>query len=225
MAEGVVAQVLKVPGLLQYASHLTYPAVFSKFGSTGNIMRRLTTALPVLLFAAAVSRADIQYNVDRTIGSTTAVGFIETNGDTGILLQPDIIDWDLTLTDGAFTWDLLGPRSGNNSVVYLRGFDLRATPTELLFNFGHNGTFLVQTNLFAGSTYYCDSTFDIAGACVPGESIVPGTFPGPGFANAPRSGIEVIGTTSSVPEPGYLPAVGLLLGVTMGMARRRRGRA
>jgi hypothetical protein len=189
-------------------------------------MRRLITALPSLLFAVAVSRADIQYNVDQTVGSATAVGFIETNGDTGIVLKGDIIDWNLTLTDGAFTWDLLGPLSGNNSVVYLRGFDLRATPTQLLFDFNDNGifqgAFLLQTKLFAGSTYYCDSTVDIAGACVPGESIVPGTFPGPGFANNPRSGIEVIGTTSTIPEPTYFPFVGLLLGVTMAMAGRLR---
>lgn len=188
-------------------------------------MRRLTTALPALLFAVSLSRADIQYNVDQTIGSATAVGFIETNRDTGILFQTNIIDWDLTLTDGTLTWDLLGPLSGNNSVVYLHGLDLRATPTELLFNFSHNGTFLLQTHLFAGSTYYCDSTFDIAGACVPGESIVPGTFPGPGFASTPRSGIEVIGTTSTIPEPAYFPAIGLLLGVIMVMARRLRSSA
>jgi hypothetical protein len=188
-------------------------------------MRRLTTALPALLFAVAVSRADVQYNVDQTIGSATAVGFIDTNGDTGILFAPDIIDWDLTLTDGALTWDLLGPLSGNNSVLYLRGFDLHATPTEILFNFNHNGTFLLQTNLFEGSTYYCDSTFDIAGACVPGESIVPGTYPGPGFASTPRSGVDVIGTTSSVssvPEPIYFPAVGLLLAATIALAGRLR---
>jgi hypothetical protein len=188
-------------------------------------MRRLITALPALLFAVAVSRADIQYNVDQTIGSATAVGFIDTNGDTGILFRPEIIDWDLTLTDGALTWDLLGPLSGNNSVLYLRGFDLRATPTQLLFNFSHNGIFLLQTNLFAGSTYYCVSTVDKAGACVPGESIVPGTFPGPGFANTPWSGIDVIGTTNAVPEPIYFPAVGLLLAATMALAGRLRSAA
>jgi hypothetical protein len=188
-------------------------------------MRRLITALPALLFAVAVSRADIQYNVDQTIGSATAVGFIETNGGTGILFRPEIIDWDLTLTDGSLTWDLLGPLSGNNSVLYLRGFDLRATPTQLLFNFSHNGIFLLQTNLFAGSTYYCVSTVDKAGACVPGESIVPGTFPGPGFANTPWSGIDVIGTTNAVPEPIYFPAVGLLLAATMALAGRLRSAA
>jgi hypothetical protein len=192
----------------------------------GIMMLRLTIALAALLFAVAVSKADIQYNVDQTIGSATVVGFIDTSRDTGILfLKNEIVDWNLTLTDGADSWDLLGPLSGNNSELYLLGFDLRATPTELLFNFSHPGIFLLQTktNPFSGSTYYCDdSTFDIAGACVPGESIVPGTYPGPGFANSPRSGVEVIGTvgtTSSIPEPGYFPVLALLLAAALTVRR------
>jgi hypothetical protein len=103
---------------------------------------RKTRIFPVLLLFAAigaptVAKADVAYAVDETVGAGSATGFITTNGTIGTLDSADILDWNLTLNDGTHPpVDLEGPASGNNSLVFLIGSDLTATPTQLLFDFG-----------------------------------------------------------------------------------------
>src|ERR1700686_4708189 len=55
------------------------------------------------------------YNVNDTVGAGSVTGFIQTDGDLGVLAQADITDWHLVLNDGTSTFDLFGPASGNNS--------------------------------------------------------------------------------------------------------------
>jgi hypothetical protein len=61
-------------------------------------------------FALATgARADIVYNISRTVGTASITGFIETDGNTGTLASTDILDWNLVLTNGAATLNLKGP--------------------------------------------------------------------------------------------------------------------
>jgi len=177
------------------------------------LARHTATVLISLLLGAVAAEADITYNVDRTIGSASAVGFIQTDGNTGTLSLSDIVDWNLNLINGPYSWDLEGPTSGNNSAVYLVGSDVTASATQLFFNFSgtDDGYFLFQTGPHNGDTYYCDATFN--GICVQGESITPTYYLGPGFANFPQTGNQVIGNVGRVPEPSYSLLLAVLLGL------------
>jgi hypothetical protein len=188
-------------------------------------VRTLLSVSLVLLTLAVTGKADIIYDVSRTVGTGTATGFITTDGNTGTLVAADIKDWNILMTVGATTFDLTGPLSGNDSVLYFQGADLTATSTNLLFNFSgvDNGVFLLQQGLFSGLTYYCDAA--AAGVCLQGESVVPGNvFDAATFQNVARSGNIVIGTatgTSSVPEPstGILLLTSLVAAAFVGRKR------
>jgi hypothetical protein len=188
-------------------------------------VRTLLSVSLVLLTLAVTGKADIIYDVSRTVGTGTATGFITTDGNTGTLVAADIKDWNILMTVGATTFDLTGPLSGNDSVLYFQGADLTATSTNLLFNFSgvDNGVFLLQHGLFSGLTYYCDAA--AAGVCLQGESVVPGNvFDAATFQNVARSGNIVIGTatgTSSVPEPstGILLLTSLVAAAFVGRKR------
>lgn len=151
--------------------------------------------------------------VSRLIVSLT--GFIETDGNTGVLGAGDFVDWSLLLNDGTNTYNLYGPLSGNNSSVYVSGIDTTATMTQLLFNFSgtDNGYLLFQygVGIHDGFHYYCDATF--SGICLAGETVAPAYYTQ--GQNVSRSGDVVIGT-ATVPEPGtcglMLTGLGLLLG-------------
>jgi hypothetical protein len=56
--------------------------------------------LSLALFGLSVSSANasVIYNVDRTIGSGTVTGFMETDGALGVLGASIITDWMLTLS-------------------------------------------------------------------------------------------------------------------------------
>ena len=86
-----------------------------------------------LLFVAATlaSASNITYNVNRTIGTGTVTGFIQTDGTVGTLTLANVTDWSLVLftpVQGSFS--LFGPSSGNNSVVWSTGGDISATSTN-----------------------------------------------------------------------------------------------
>ena len=107
------------------------------------------TILSAAIFASA---SPVIYNVDRIIGNGSVTGFIETDGATGLLTASDLVDWNLTTTDGTSTFTLLGPLSGHNSAVFAQGADTEAFGTFLLFNFSgiDNGAFLFPTRFVLG---------------------------------------------------------------------------
>ncbi len=94
----------------------------------------LPIALAVIMLPTIV-RADIQYNVNLSIGTGTVTGTITTDGNTGTLGLADFTDWNLTITDGANTANLTGPSSGNNSTASLNGSAVSATANNILFDF------------------------------------------------------------------------------------------
>ena len=79
------------------------------------------------------------YSVDIVDVGGSVTGTIQTDA-LGALNQLDITDWNLVLTDGASTGNLLGPLSGNNSIINLVGTDLTATASGLFFDFGDTTT-------------------------------------------------------------------------------------
>jgi len=166
------------------------------------------TLIVMLLGVAVCSASPITYSVARTIGVGSVSGFIETDGSLGVLSAGNVVDWNLVLNDGTYTFTLTGPLSRNNSVVFEQGADVTATATQLLFNFSgsDNGILLFQQGLFSGNTYYCDQAGSYA--CFTGETVVANNV----FLTyqlASRSGNVVIGNAGSpVPEPGTLMMFG-----------------
>lgn len=147
----------------------------------------------------------ITYDVSQTIGDGTVTGTIQTDGATGTLTAADFTDWDLLLADGLNTITLLGPVSGDNSVIGIFGTDVTATSTDLFFNFSgsDNGYLIFQLgSLFTSASYWCSSagTPDICGQ---GETDSPGNNNEGGSTSALLTGNDVIGTAeTSAPEPG-----------------------
>jgi len=183
----------------------------------------LSAALVLVLFASVLGYANtITYSVNRTVGTGSVTGFIETDGTLGVLGPSNIVDWSLALyapTSSPTTFDLYGPLSGNNSGVYMAGSDTTASTTQLLFNFSgsDNGYLLFQSGPHDGYHYYCDATF--SGICLQGETDAPQYFTS-GQTTTP-SGNVVIGTASAVPEPASLALLGSGILAAAGAVRRR----
>jgi len=191
----------------------------------------------VFVFSLAfTARADITYDVSRTVGTASVTGFIETDGNTGVLAITDIVDWNLVLTNGAATLHLTGPLSGNNSVDSNSavGADLTANSTDLFFNFGAaDASYLLfqTTGLFgSGDQYYCDAATNQNFVCAAGEDIVPISVFGPTYAHSgPLAGNQIIGAVpgggGAVPEPSSVLLMStVLLGIGF-LARKRIARA
>ena len=173
----------------------------------------------ILSAATLASATPITYNVNRVIGAGSVTGFIETDGVMGVLSAADFVDWNLLLYDGTSMYDLTGPLSGNNSVVFVQGADTEAFNTYLLFNFSgiDNGIFLFQQGLFSGNHYYCDSSQP--GPCFPGETVVPISVT-VGYQNEDQHGVMMIGNEAgTTPEPGT--CVLALTGVGLAIHGRR----
>ena len=203
--------------------------------------------LAILLLAcggASLCRADdITYNVNLTIGSATVTGFIETDGTIGPYTQgteppPEFVDWNLQLTEGTSTVDLLGPLSGSNSTanvedLYGHGV-LSATPTQLLYDFGGGYAFFSFYTPVSNTDLACSAecsylNFDDEGTgytgSLGGEALSVDDGPNV-YVNL--SGEQVIGTASAsaTPEPGTFTLLGSgLLGLYSILRKRTRRRA
>ncbi len=91
------------------------------------------------LSAAWATAGNIIYTVNDPIGQGSVTGTITTDGTTGTIGSAHITDWNLLLSDGTHTFDLLGPLSGNNSAD--QGGGLIASATLLQFDFSSGNTF------------------------------------------------------------------------------------
>ena len=101
-------------------------------------MRLSTLGMLVLAMCTVIvgsSHAGPIYNVDRSIGVGSVTGTLETDGTLGVFALSNVIDWNLTVSDGVTAVDLFGPLSGANSVSGSVGGVALATPTDIFFDF------------------------------------------------------------------------------------------
>jgi hypothetical protein len=88
------------------------------------------------------------YGVDISAAAgATITGYIETDGTLGPILPGNITDWNLVISQGTATFDVLGPMSGDNSWVTahgawigIGGWPVIATPTTLQFDYSTIGS-------------------------------------------------------------------------------------
>jgi hypothetical protein len=186
----------------------------------------LSAALALILSPTGLLAGEITYDLNAPlIAGSTATGTITTDGDIGTIGVTDIVDWNITLTDGAGTFDLTGPLSGNNSGILSQGSDLTATSSNLSFNFSaDDGGRLIFENpsIGSGGPALCyASTDDCTPAIAVGINIT--TQNGEGDVNNTiESGTEVIASAgSSTPEPGSFGLLGIGMVGVLRMMRKR----
>jgi hypothetical protein len=172
-------------------------------------------ALAVLFgFCTSPSSASTYY-LNLALGTATAVGSITTDGTIGALNGGNIVDYDLTLTNGAFS-AVLDISDGTIS----NGTSLTATATGLFFNFGSNtGSYFV----FGGNP---GLGFEDASGSLSGHpSTISLNLNAVGDPNSPIwtafSGNVEIATT---PIPAALPLFATALGALglLGWRRKRK---
>jgi hypothetical protein len=84
--------------------------------------------------------------VNDSSGTYAVTGFIETDGNFGVLTDGDLVNWDLNVSVGSSNTVINGP-NGVNSDYAVVGKDFTATSSGLFFNFGDpNGGLLEFVN-------------------------------------------------------------------------------
>jgi hypothetical protein len=180
-------------------------------------------ALCLSLFVVSAANASIIYNVDRTIGTGTVTGFIQTDGTLGGLNSGNITDWAFTLTAP----NLYGGSPNiidfaNATQTTIAGSAITATATLLQFNFDLGGTnYLIFQGGGPYTNYWCLETSGCTNVG-PGEVIAPGPG-GSGFAQSvSNTGTIVFAEVTPVPVPATVWLFGSgLLGLVR-MARRKK---
>lgn len=156
------------------------------------------------LTCTAISHATVaQYQVNLSIGSNGSVtGDIVTDGNLGLLATSDFVDWNLFLSQGSSSVSLLGPLSGNNSIVSVSGSDVSATAQAINFNSSNSdsGYFFFETTV--GNNFLCFGSGN--GVCAVEQQ---GTGKGMSINSVnqftPLEGTQAV-AVSGTPEPATL---------------------
>jgi hypothetical protein len=175
----------------------------------------LASALATALAAGApaIGSASVIFNVNQTIGAGGVTGTITTDGTLGALASANLVDWALTLNDGATTFLLT---SVNSEVGFILGKALSETASHLLFDTANGGIVLFQNpTIGSGQNFWCLD--NPSGDCAfhPGAETLK--INGAMQTTAWR-GIVVIGAADAAVPPSAirLPATLILLGLGFG---------
>lgn len=175
------------------------------------------------LFASALAYAGPIYTVNRTIGAGSVVGTIETDGTLGPLQAANVLDWNLSLDDGIFSFNLQGEF---NSQVFVNSTGFTASPTNLLFDFtgppGQQVVVFQQTGA-TSENFWCltgvagslcgISSAEVVAVAFQAFTLQSGTVPVADIGLAP------------VPEPATLLFFGTTaVGLGLARWRQRRGK-
>src|SRR5579872_264622 len=122
-------------------------------------MKRILGPVAILMLTCALAAPSwaTLYNVNDTVGAGSVTGTIQTDGDIGTLTTADIINWDLHLSDGTSTFDLVGPPSASDAAAVI-GTSFTATASGLFFDFSTaTGSYVEFRNPATGGAlnYFC----------------------------------------------------------------------
>jgi len=199
---------------------------------------RLLGLIACIALACTPAAANtITYTLDDTVGSLTVTGTITTDGAIGFLsasaccVPPDILDWNLTITNGTISEGLLGPlSSGTNSFVggltaangsFVSGTPsvLLATSQALIWNYSPTAFFNIQTNMInLASVSFGGNGFSL--------QISPPSGPAIAYTESLTVGVP-FEFASATPLPAALPLFATGLGVLglLGWSRKRKNAA
>jgi hypothetical protein len=194
-------------------------------------MKILVTSFWACVALLGISPANaLTYDlVNDSSGTYQVTGFIETDGNFGVLTDGDIINWGLNVSVGTANTVIDGPQ-GTNSDFAILGNDLIATSSGLFFNFGDpnpglleflgfNGFVCFQNqDACLGDQAYADSTLllDVFGANTDPDALGP--IPETGTVEFAIAETPLPGALSLF--AGGLGAIGLL-----GWRRKRKAAA
>lgn len=119
-------------------------------------MKRLVTSLAAaaaLCVTSAMATTDIEYGSTEAFDGATVDLFITTDGTLGALKSSDILNWNISITDGSGSVDL----TPLNSKLLLTGTALTATSSALDFNFAASAAQLLFASPTASSAnpFWC----------------------------------------------------------------------
>jgi hypothetical protein len=183
----------------------------------------------VVLFGVSPANALTYDLVNDSSGTYEVTGFIETDGNFGVLTDGDLINWGLNVSVGTSNTVMNGPQ-GNTSDYAILGNDFTATSSGLFFNFGDPNPGLLEFLGFYG--FVCFQNQD---ACLANNAYADSTLLLDVFgANTDPDALGPISESGTVefaiaetPLPGALPLFATALGglCLLGWRKKRKASA